>query len=189
MSILPVLMHFLDDVDDHIYDPLDIFEPRPKQSVSAIRFAPYSNRRVAVVPARRHDPIVKRQDSLVPNPFSKDGFKVSLDVKEFKPEEVSVKLVDNVVCIEGKHEEKEDEHGFITRHFVRKYTLPKDYDPELLSSSLSSDGILTVKAPLPKPQIDTSKERVIPIQKTGPHREAINEKEHSQNGVTDNEKK
>ena len=48
----------------------------------------------------------------------------------------------------------------ITRHFVRKYTLPKDFDAEKLTSSLSSDGILTVKASLPKPQFENVKERI-----------------------------
>ncbi len=43
---------------------------------------------------------------------------VCLDVQQFKPEEVNVKTVDNFVVIEGKHEEKEDEHGYISRHFV-----------------------------------------------------------------------
>ena len=70
-----------------------------------------------------------------------------MDVQHFKPEELAVKVTDNIVTIEGKHEEKEDDHGFITRHFVRKYTIPANVDAEKLASNLSSDGVLTIEAP------------------------------------------
>jgi len=52
-------------------------------------------------------------------------FKVELDVTQFKPNEVSVKAVGNRVVVEGKHEEREDEHGLIQRHFKRTYLLPR----------------------------------------------------------------
>jgi len=52
-------------------------------------------------------------------------FKVNLDVTHFKPNEISVKAADNQVTIEGKHEEREDDHGLIQRYFKRTYTLPK----------------------------------------------------------------
>ena len=38
----------------------------------------------------------------------KDKFKVTLDVQQFHPEEIKVKVVDNQVIVEAKHEEKED---------------------------------------------------------------------------------
>ncbi|XP_053953089.1 heat shock protein 23-like [Anastrepha ludens] len=97
----------------------------------------------------------------------KDGFQVSMDVAHFKPSELVVKVVDNTVVVEGKHEEREDEHGYISRHFVRRYTLPKEFDPSKVMSSLSSDGVLTVVAPKPMLE-DKSNERVIQIQQTGP---------------------
>lgn len=81
--------------------------------------------------------------------FGLDGFQACVDVHHFQPSEITVKTVDNVVIVEGKHEERDDLLGSVQRHFIRKYTLPKDYDPNSVVSSLSSDGVLILKAPLP----------------------------------------
>ncbi|XP_030373426.1 heat shock protein 27 [Scaptodrosophila lebanonensis] len=107
------------------------------------------------------------QNSLLPA-VGKDGFQVCMDVSQFKPNELTVKVVDKTIVVEGKHEEREDGHGMIQRHFVRKYTLPKDYDPNDVVSTVSSDGVLTLKAPPPPNKALTQKERVIQIQQTGP---------------------
>ncbi|KAJ8928557.1 hypothetical protein NQ314_018875 [Rhamnusium bicolor] len=78
----------------------------------------------------------------------KDKFQANLDVQQFKPEEISVKVTgDNTITIEGKHEEKPDEHGHIYRHFIRRYVLPKDCNMNKIESKLSSDGVLTISAP------------------------------------------
>ena len=74
-------------------------------------------------------------------------FQVNLDVQQFKPEEIAVKIADNYIVVEGKHEERQDEHGFVQRQFQRRYLIPKDVDPDHIQSSLSSDGVLTVSAP------------------------------------------
>ncbi|XP_043936590.1 heat shock protein beta-1 [Protopterus annectens] len=91
-----------------------------------------------------------------------DRWKVSLDVSHFAPEELVVKTKDGVVEITGKHEEKQDEHGFISRCFTRKYKLPAGVDSATVASSLAPDGVLTVEAPLPKPAIQSS-EVTIPV--------------------------
>lgn len=70
-----------------------------------------------------------------------------LDVQQFSPEEITVKTRDNCVIVEAKHEERQDEHGFIQRHFVRRYVLPSTHDVMNVTSSLSSDGVLTITAP------------------------------------------
>ncbi|XP_053975198.1 protein lethal(2)essential for life-like [Hylaeus anthracinus] len=96
----------------------------------------------------------------------KDKFEVVLDVQQFKPDEINVKVVDRCVVIEGKHEEKQDEHGWISRQFVRKYLIPEQCNIDKLSSSLSSDGVLTITAPRKdKPAIQN--ERTISVEKTG----------------------
>ncbi|KAM7354974.1 uncharacterized protein ACRADG_001248 [Cochliomyia hominivorax] len=100
---------------------------------------------------------------------NKNGFQVSMNVKQFAPNELSVKTIDNCIVVEGRHDDKEDGHGVISRHFVRKYMLPKGYDPNDVLSTLSSDGILTVKAPPPPPPTaknDEPNERIIEIQPT-----------------------
>ncbi|KAJ8924303.1 hypothetical protein NQ315_007096 [Exocentrus adspersus] len=97
----------------------------------------------------------------------KDKFQANFDVQQFKPEEISVKVTgDNTVTIEGKHEEKEDEHGYISRHFVRRYTLPENCDIKQVQSKLSSDGVLTITAPK-IPEGKAIEDREIPIIRTG----------------------
>lgn len=88
-------------------------------------------------------------------------FQVSLDVQQFKPEELSVRFKEGSVVVEGKHEEKEDVHGFISRQFTRRYELPETVDSNALQASLSSDGVLQLFAPL-----RTAKEINIPIIET-----------------------
>jgi hypothetical protein len=47
---------------------------------------------------------------------SDDGqMRMNLDIRQFRPEEVKVKLVENRVVVHAKHEEREDQHGFIKR--------------------------------------------------------------------------
>ncbi|XP_063707393.1 heat shock protein 27-like [Culicoides brevitarsis] len=101
--------------------------------------------------------------------LTKDGFQVCLDVQQFEPKEITVKAVDNQIIVEGKHEEKDDHHGSISRHFVRKYTLPKDIDIADLHTTLSSDGILTLKAH----KKAEGNAKIVPIQQTGPARSSI----------------
>lgn len=110
--------------------------------------------------------------------LGKDGFKVTFDVEQFKPNEVKVKVQDNMVIVEGKHEEKEDEHGFISRHFVRRYSLPKEIDVSQLSSTLSSDGVLTIKAPTLA--LEEKSERIIEVEHIGSTKEAIKDKSSSE---------
>ncbi|XP_066594675.1 protein lethal(2)essential for life-like [Prorops nasuta] len=96
-----------------------------------------------------------------------DKFVVSLDVQQFKPEEVNVKVVDNYIIIEGKHEEKQDDHGIISRHFVRKYLVPEQCNPEMATSTLSSDGVLTISTPRKPEALENKKEKPIKIEHTG----------------------
>ncbi|GBP28660.1 Protein lethal(2)essential for life [Eumeta japonica] len=104
----------------------------------------------------------------------KDKFQVNLDVQHFAPEEISVKTADGYVVVEGKHEEKKDEHGYISRQFTRRYALPEGCEPASVQSKLSSDGVLTVVAPRKVPDAIKG-ERAIPVQRTGPIRKEVKE--------------
>lgn len=97
----------------------------------------------------------------------KDGFQVCLDVQQFTPSEINVKVVENFIVVEGKHEERADDLGLISRQFTRRYALPKGYNMNDVVSTLSSDGVLTIKAP-PLNKVPEIKEKVVPIQITGP---------------------
>ncbi|XP_028132356.1 alpha-crystallin B chain [Diabrotica virgifera virgifera] len=115
--------------------------------------------------------------------YDKNRFQVNVYVQHFKPDEIQVKFADNTVTVEAEHEEKQDEHGQIYRHFVRKYTIPESYDVKQLQSKLSSDGVLTISAPKagdeleyrtipviqtnkPVKQLKQKKEKKMPIEKS-----------------------
>ena len=112
----------------------------------------------------------------------KDKFQVTLDVQQFRPEEIDVKVVDKYIVITAKHEEKPDEHGWISREFTRKYLVPEQCDVDQVQSKLSVDGVLTITAPRKdKPQ--AKNERVIKIEHTG--KPAIKPKETENKKVED----
>ncbi|CAK6953848.1 alpha-crystallin B chain-like [Scomber scombrus] len=89
----------------------------------------------------------------------KDRYIIYLDVKHFSPEELSVNVSDEFITIHGNHEERQDDHGFVSREFLRKYKLPAHVSCADITSSLSSDGVLTITAPRSTP----GPERSIPI--------------------------
>lgn len=114
---------------------------------------------------KRYRPYESRKDR-VSTEADKDKFKVTLDVQQFEPNEINVKMADRNVIVEAKHEEKEDQHGWISRQFLRKYTIPNQCDSDKVETFLSSDGVLTITAPKKQDQIE-SNERRIQIQFTG----------------------
>ncbi|XP_055608237.1 protein lethal(2)essential for life-like [Uranotaenia lowii] len=152
-------------------------------SAAAVQSALQNQRSTRYNRPWRHCNPACRQDSGSTVGVREDKFQINLDVQQFAPEEISVKVAaNNSIVVEGKHEEKQDEHGYVSRHFVRRYILPHDHDPEGIVSSLSSDGILTISAPkktLPEPE----KERTIQIVHTGqPMKKIAQEKTEEQNG-------
>ena len=70
-----------------------------------------------------------------------------VDVSQFRPNEVTVRTTDKNVIVHGKHEERTDKHGFVSREFRRRISLPKGVNPEQVTSTLSPEGTLTVMAP------------------------------------------
>ncbi|XP_040278198.1 heat shock protein beta-6 [Bufo bufo] len=93
--------------------------------------------------------------------LDKDQFSVLLDVKHFSPEELTVKVVGDHVEVHAKHEERPDEHGFISREFHRRYKVPPTVDPTALTSALSAEGLLSIQAPIKEGA--KTEERSIPI--------------------------
>ncbi|EZA57515.1 hypothetical protein DMN91_002708 [Ooceraea biroi] len=85
-------------------------------------------------------------------PVNKEDLQVVLDVQHFEPQEIEVKVVDDCLVVTAKHEEKRDEHGWVSRQFVRRYQLPEDSNVEQLTVRLSSDGLLTIVAPKKRPE-------------------------------------
>ncbi|CAK9300673.1 unnamed protein product [Gordionus sp. m RMFG-2023] len=98
-------------------------------------------------------------------------FEVKLDCHHFKPEEMNVKVNDNTLTIHAKHEEKQDDHGYISREFTRKYTLPPGCDLTKLKSQLTQDGMLSIDCP--RQVVEEKGVRNIPIERSSSSRQAI----------------
>ncbi|XP_019601248.2 alpha-crystallin A chain isoform X1 [Rhinolophus sinicus] len=94
----------------------------------------------------------------------RDKFVIFLDVKHFSPEDLTVKVLEDFVEIHGKHNERQDDHGYISREFHRRYRLPSNVDQSALSCSLSADGMLTFSGPKVPSGVDTGhSEQDIPV--------------------------
>lgn len=72
------------------------------------------------------------------------GFEVFLDVKDFQPNEINVRTVNEMVIVEGRQQKRPG--NAVPRHFVRNFHLPEFYDSEDVFSVISDDGILEIKA-------------------------------------------
>lgn len=118
------------------------------------------------------------------------NIKVTLDVTHFAPEDLNVKLVDNFLVIEGKHEEKQEGHGFISRHFVRRYEVPVsspnfEVKPEDVNCTLNASGVLCVDVQLEPPPLDEENkgnEKVIPINMTSTSSTSSSSSKHYRHG-------
>ncbi|XP_005735273.1 heat shock protein beta-1-like [Pundamilia nyererei] len=94
-----------------------------------------------------------------------NSWKINLDVNHFSPEEITITTKEGYLQISGTHEERQDEHGLVSRCFTRKYKLPQGVDLQQISSSLSADGVLSVEAPVPGTSSSIpGNEIVIPVQ-------------------------
>jgi len=88
--------------------------------------------------------------------------KLEFNVKDYKPEEVKVKMLgNNTLQVSAEHDEKNEKGEVRRRLFLRQYRLPKGVDVEHLRPSLSKDGVLTIEAPAPGL---APSERLVPIQ-------------------------
>ncbi|XP_013864139.1 heat shock protein beta-6 isoform X2 [Austrofundulus limnaeus] len=76
------------------------------------------------------------------------GFTVQVDVKQFNPQDLLVKVVGDFVEVQGKHEEQKDGPGFTSMQFNRRYRIPKGVDTMALESAVSPEGILVISAPM-----------------------------------------
>lgn len=117
--------------------------------------------------------------------IEKDRYVIYLDVKHFSPDELSVSVSDEFITIHARHQDRQvrapagsrtfhpdytrrsclmplcpqDDHGFVSREFLRKYKLPAGVTSADVTSSLSMDGVLTITVP----RSPLSTERTIPI--------------------------
>lgn len=116
--------------------------------------------------------------------IGKDGFEVRLNVENFKPEEVLIKTIDDSIIIEAKCERKSD-NEYVSSQYRRRYELPSGFRAKDVVSTMSSDGVLTIKCP--RASVDNSSVRQIEIKQTGPVRQRRSTEENEKNDSTEEE--
>ncbi|XP_046439209.1 alpha-crystallin A chain-like isoform X2 [Daphnia pulex] len=137
-------------------DPWGLFEPEPNTYWPESQFL-RSLRSHGVIGS----PAIKHPHSTREIVSDKEKYQVTLQVEDFKSNEISVKIVGTSLVVCAEHEEKEDDHGHVFRHIKRRYILPNNVDLDHLSATLSDNGTLVVCAPK-KPE-ETENERVIEV--------------------------
>ncbi|XP_069786540.1 heat shock protein beta-8 [Narcine bancroftii] len=80
-----------------------------------------------------------------------EPWKVCVNVQSFAPEELTIKTKDGFVEISGKHEEKQEEGGIVSKNFTKKIQLPIEINPITVFASLSPEGVLIIEAPPVRP--------------------------------------
>ncbi|XP_009892723.1 PREDICTED: heat shock protein 30C-like [Charadrius vociferus] len=97
---------------------------------------------------------------------SGEGFSVCQDVKDFAPEQLSVKVVGRKVVLVGQKETQNvDEKGSFSYKYEvlkREWDVPEEVDAEALTCSLSKEGQLRIEAP--RLALPAAPERNVPIQ-------------------------
>jgi len=108
--------------------------------------APYGPGAVAI---KHYDPYLENIKSpLIRDDSDGKTLRLRFDVAQYRPEEVTVKTVDNRLLVYAKHEEKGPNRS-VFREYNQEFLLPHGTNPEYITSTLSVDGVLTVEAPLP----------------------------------------
>ncbi|CAG5134333.1 unnamed protein product [Candidula unifasciata] len=88
-------------------------------------------------------------------------FRVRMEMKEFKPEEIKISSDNNRVTVTAEHEQKQDECGLVQRHVTRIFKLPDNVDPKSITSTLTDHGILSIR--VQKKPCEEPKEIPIPV--------------------------
>lgn len=105
--------------------------------------------------------MIKCDRPIVQDASGNKRLSLRFDCKDFKPEEITVKTIDNRLMVQAKHVE-ESPGRKVYREFSRQYVLPEKIDPLTLNSSLAADGVLSIEGPAPA-AIEAPRERILPI--------------------------
>ena len=114
-----------------------------------------------------------------PGPYSANNkvdngakkFTIKLDVENYEPSEIEVKIVDKDIVITAEHPERTDRLGRVSRRFQRKFELPEDVETETIVSTMTPQGVL-ISEGLKKKTTNAAAEVVIPVLREGDNKEA-----------------
>lgn len=114
---------------------------------------------------------------------TEDGtLQMAIDVSQYKPEEVKVKLCDDNLVVEAKTESSEND-SYHKAEFKRWVKLPQDVKHDAIKSTLTHDKKLLINVPCNKPiQADRSRNIPIEVQKAPPQVEGDKAKAQQQDG-------
>lgn len=78
-------------------------------------------------------------------PAKTNDFRANLDVKHYTPDEITLKVEGNKLIVSGSHFHSSD-FGFDKSEFRRTYTIPEHIEKSSLTSTITPDGVLLIKA-------------------------------------------
>ncbi|KAJ2948003.1 hypothetical protein O0L34_g9795 [Tuta absoluta] len=97
-----------------------------------------------------------------------DKFQVVVSVKDYKKDDLKVKVKGDFIFIQGSHEAKHDDKDVFASQFFHTYTLPANSSANDVTAEISSDGYLIVTAPFNGPGEHTKEiDREVPITESG----------------------
>lgn len=104
-----------------------------------------------------------------PRIVSQDNkFEVVINVKDYKKDDLKVKVKGDFIFIQGSHEAKQDDRDIFASQFFHTYTLPLNASAADVTAKLTTDGNLVVTAPISGPGNKAKDvDREVPIEETG----------------------
>ena len=76
--------------------------------------------------------------------------RLKFDVSQFEVNEIKAQVLNDVLFVTASHEEQTNNTS-VCRKFDRRFQMPPGTNPNQISCTLASDGVLTVQAPLKLP--------------------------------------
>ncbi|KAL8568131.1 hypothetical protein ACOMHN_027654 [Nucella lapillus] len=106
-----------------------------------------SNAAVAISPSRFLGVATPVKNAFVTEADGSRRMRLTVDVGEFNPEEITVKTADRKLIVHAQHEERMAGRT-LHKEFNKEYDLPESVDPNALSAVMSEDKKLIIEAPL-----------------------------------------
>ena len=91
-------------------------------------------------------------------------FEVLLDVSHLDPDTITIKIVDKVIEVRGKLDERMKDNGNGNREFTRRYSIPDGVDPQTIIAHHSSSGFLVMGASKQDAKYRPMGIRVVPVE-------------------------